>query len=806
MTSHDSWTNWFNQPRAVYATAVTLFAAVLLTASVARDVLPGDSARLVAQHAGVDVFAPLSHTVWGWIGSAFSALPIGSFGLRWNLLSAWSGAACCGMCVLLAARLPRLNPNWSVMVLSARPLANLAGTAAGLLLLGSLPLRTVSAAASPVTLELLGLLVAVWLLTRYAGRRRPVYAAGACALYSLVASQSPSALVLAPFFFIALLVLVWRNKHASARTIGKLFALLLVPGLLVMTLTAVLFRVHPCAEWVQLQRMSAIFYHMALDIYYELRFGSPLLTLMMLFLCGILPLVIIFSITRKSRERSVFTLPTMLGLAVFVFLSFRFSPFSFAGMRALIVYTYVLAAIWLGYLAAYYIGMIHAHSIAFTRSRRKKRKARILSGLGLAALTLFIVAVGLRSQYHLRLNAGMGVTRLAAAVAAQIPDDTWMIVYGEFDPLIRIKTHEYGRQPLIISAHRMTHPPYQRALAAAMPTPRLAAMVSVGLPPLLRERWHPDHAPVPQLAVLGEPGLLRVIDRPAWPDRVLYWSEEPPGLTPESYHESQRRWWRELPLPDAPHPYAKLDEQLRALTGRVANDAGIWLQDRDADELARDAYREAIRISPGNLSAHLNLRELLDAETEEAIGLDEAIEILSARYRDHLGLARIMDLHGRIRHDAATAVFMQRGGQSPADTPLNPALAELFEQTDDDVALTGLMRIANDNPVAVLNLARLANGLQRPGLARRMLNTLPLTGPLSNAVRIERAQAAMALDEPAAAREILYSIPDREIIDPRALILLALLTAETDPERCDGYLARLESFPGRLPQLSLVHL
>ena len=802
MTIKLSWMSLLEAPRFILAGAVSLIAALLLIISLPPDVTPGDSAMLVARHAGIDVFAPLSHNVWGWLAAAFDTLPVGPYGFRWNLFSAICGAACCGMLVLLGARLPALNPQWSLMIISTRAMANLAGVAAGLLLLGSLPFRIASASASPATFELLALLVAIWLLVRYIETKRLSYAAGAAALLSLAASQSPAAIVVAPLFAIALFYRVWRTMQLTPKTAGVLFAALMGPGLLVFIAVATWFGTHPSAAWVGLTSPGKILYQMVLELYLELRIGAPLLTFIMTGVYGLLPLAIILSITSGRRAGTFFVTLLILVLGALLFLNVRIAPFPLIGMHPLIIAVYALAAAWLGYLSAYLIGATQATTLSYYYLRRHPRAARILSAAGLAALALFIVAAGMLSHRQVQVDAAMGVTRLAGAIADQAGDDTWLVVHGELDPLVRIKAQEAGRRPLIISADRIAHRPYQRALAAAMPSPRLASMVESGLAPLLRERMHPDHAPAPRVAILGEPGLLRYIVNTAWPDRILYWSVEPAGLNISDYVEMQRAWWNELPLPDTRHPYQHLETKLRAISARVANDAGVWLQDHNADDPARDAYREAIRIDPANLSARLNLRGMLADDHPDTTALEEEIETLSARLRGRLTLPRIMDLYGTIRHAAAAEAIEQRWGRADAD-PLDPRLIELFALTDDNAILTSIRRVTKDDPAILLNFARLANGRARPALARLILDTLPDSGPLAKAIRIERAQTAISLGDREAARQILSGIPDREIDDPRILIMLALITIETEPATCDRYLAQLEVFPGRLPDLSL---
>lgn len=801
-TTKSAWMPLFAAPRATYAWIVTALAALLLLPTTAPDILPGDAATLVAQHAGIDVFAPLSHHAWGWLASAFDTLPLGTLGFRWNLFSALCGAACCGLLVLLAARLPALNPRWSLMVGSPRAMANLAGIAAGLLLLGSLPFRIAAAIALPTTFELLALLTATWLLVRYAEKRRFPLAAAGCTLFSLTATQSATALLAAPVFLLALVIALWRAQHTRPGQLAATAALLIAPGLLLLAAATAWFSAQPAAAWVGLDTPGAVFYQLLLEVYIELRHGTPGLSVVMVTIYCLLPLLLSLFLTSGRGEGKLLLIPLVLALGALLFLNFRFSLFPLFGIRPLLVTPYALAAAGFGYLAAYLIGSTHAASQVNFRLRRNPRLARALATTGLAVLALFTLTAGLLSHRGVQVRDALDATRQADALARTLPDDAWVILHGDLDPLVRIKAHEHGTSPFFLSAHRLSHQPYQRALADALASPRLASLVDAGLVPLLRERLHPDHAPAPTVAVLGDPGLLRFIVNTAFPDRILYWSAEPPGLTPDTYAASQRAWWQERgPVTD--HPFADLELRLRTMNARVANDAGLWLQDHAADDLAREAYREAIRIDPENLSARLNLRALTPDDDADAPTLDAEIETRSARLRGRLTLTQIMDLHGTIRHEAAALAAARRWNRADTTDTLDPRLADLLAQPDDPTAFAQARDLAANDPAALLNLARLANGRQRPALARLIVNSLPDTGPLALPLRVERAQTALLLGEPDTAFQLLASLPENDLNDPRALILLALLTVETKPADCDRYLAQLEAFPSRLPDLSL---
>jgi len=797
------WFKIFRYRTSVYAWLVTFVSAIYYAFSLAPDIFPGDSASLVAQHAGIDVFAPLSHILWGWVGNLFGLLPVGTWGFRWNLLSAVCGAGSCGMLVLLTCELTLGTKQWKTIVNSPREMTHIAGLTAGLLLAFCLPFQIASTIAHPATFELLLLLVSIWLLIRYAKTESLRVGVASALLFGISLVHYTAAILMAPLYFVSLLFISWKRWVLHVRPLLVMILALLAAVFLYLLASAWLFSKLPGFQWAEMKGLGEVLYYMVQDIYRELRHSTPKLAVVLVTLFSLLPFLVVVLLAGSRGTGSLMLLLITLVIGAMMFLNIRFAPWPMFGFRPLMLMPYVIAAVWFGYLAAFLIGSLWTVLQVQYRFRRNTGMPTALHTVCFILLAAFIVAVAVTSSRNQQVRESMVITRYAESIAEQINDETWLIVDGQMESLVRIKAREKGKTPFFLSAQRFGDRPYQNALVNQLQNDRLASMVRMGLVPLLRERFHPAHHPIPPMAIIGDPGLFRFIAGSAWPDRLLYWISEPNDLSPTTYIEDQRSFWRNLTPATIKGPYQELHQRLLMQSARIANDAGVWLQDQQQPDLAREAYREAIRIDPANLSAHLNTRALLADDDPEAGAFDEVIERLSAGLRGKRTLVQITDMYGQIRHKAAFLETERRWNPFDANARADERFEAVLRQTNDLEALRILESTSGVDNTMKLGMIRLAASRGRPELAEKIIDSISEAGSLARALLIESANIDIQLGQREQAYQSLISIPEQEIDDPRILIMLALLTVEEKPQECDLYLEKLTEFPNLLVSLWL---
>ncbi|MFH1184545.1 MAG: DUF2723 domain-containing protein, partial [Chloroflexota bacterium] len=145
----------------------TLFALafVLYCFTLSPGAFPGESARLIVQHSGLDPFPPMSHPLWSGVVRLIGLLPLGSLALRLNLFSALCGAGVVWLVYRLTTRIPRDRTFEEIdCAFSARRVKSFSGTVAALILAACVPFWLVSTRAHTAAFDLLLLLWAVHLL------------------------------------------------------------------------------------------------------------------------------------------------------------------------------------------------------------------------------------------------------------------------------------------------------------------------------------------------------------------------------------------------------------------------------------------------------------------------------------------------------------------------------------------------------------------------------------------------------------------------------------------------------------------
>ncbi len=791
--------------RTTYAWAITLIAGLTYITGAAPDIFPGDSASLVAQHAGIDPFAPLSHILWGWIGNIFALIPLGALGFRWNLFSAVSGAASCGLITLLAIRMVEAGSNPVTMARHPLELRNLAGLTAGLLLVFCMPFRIASTIAHPATFELLLLLASIWLFVRFLDSKKLHDGVVASAFIGLTASQNTSALMLLPAYTCLLAYVLWRRNVFRAGPVIATIGAMTAAFALIPVITTWRFSQSPSFAWSDMKGVGDILLYMAKDIYIDLRYSTPKVAITIVGLFSLVPFFAVVLLQRNRGIGSQILMGLCMVIGILLFFNVRFAPWPMFGFRPLLIMPYAIAAMWVSYLIATSISALQTSWFIQMRVRRNPRTMEVASGISLAAVALFVTGAMVVSHRAIDTTSALFVTNHADALVKQTDNDMWLIIDTQMEPLVRIKARENDKHPLILSAQRFNHKPYQNAVAAQLGDARLGSMVEMGLIPLLRERLEPAHEPAPVIAVAGDPGILRFIAGEAVPDRTLYMlpGRDAPAPNWMDYMDGQRAWWKYSSTHVDHSAFSEIGRRLKRQSARIANDTGAWLEEQGQPEYAREAYRAAIQINPENLSAHLNLRALMTDEDPEATGIEETIESLSAVIRGKATLLQIMDVDGQIRHHVAKSAAEQRWDQADHVAELDPRIEPLLSIENDAEALRRILAFDDKSDSLRLGLARIAAGKKRLDLARDILNAIPASGPIGRVILVEKANIDIQQGRPEEAYRALSSIPESEITDPRPLILLASITVESHPQDCDRYLAQLENFPNLLISLEL---
>ncbi len=390
---------------AAAGAGAALAAAALFALTRAAVPFPGESAGLLAAHAGLTAFPPLTHPLWHAAVRGLLRLPWGTLAGRAAWWSVACGALAVGLLFALVRRI-RLDPSplfapppgdegvladllpWrdlppgedappvtaGAALRTRRPAPAPAeapgagsGEGAGSRTFGALvaaaalalsaPFWFVATRAHPAALDTV-LLLAVALLVqahRATGRLARLYLGAA--LYGVAAAEFPTLLLFAPGFALYALAALLRHRQLRVRPLALCTVLGLAGLFGTYALVAWRFWLHPAAEWHGLGHYGEALWEVLREQYRIVRWSTPDVGWLLLVLLAGLPAVLA-ALTRGAADPDVRL--WMSGVALLVValgLAFLYNapvtPFAMFGFRPLLVTPHLAAAAGMGYLAGW---------------------------------------------------------------------------------------------------------------------------------------------------------------------------------------------------------------------------------------------------------------------------------------------------------------------------------------------------------------------------------------------------------------------------------------------------------------------
>lgn len=822
------WNKFFGQKTSFFAWLVTFVAALTYLFSVAGDAVIGESARLISEHSGVDPLTPLSYYLWGLTGRIFQWLPIGTLSFRWNLLSVLCGSIAIGLVCLLVSRLIGNTRDRDLTGSNPRIMRNIAGLTASLLLIYSTPFLLVSTMAHPATFNLVLFLISLWLTYRFVETSALILALASAFMLGITATQYATALPMIPIYGLTMLYWFWKKKRLRPVPI-LLTITAFAAGLSPYFIHAAYFMQKPAFHWAEMNSYWGVLWSIWREQYLLIRYGLPNVGWTIVLLFSLMPAFMVVVFRKHMNISTIMMLMVTAAVGVLLFFNIRFAPWPLLGFRPLLIMPYVIGAAWCGCLAAYGLSLSQNNWHLRIRRNRMKWLEPLAVGLYMTIIASFIVTTAVRNLQETNVRSSRVITQFAEAVANQIQDGQWVVVNQYLDPLLAIKLKETGKSALILSDARIGNPPFQNFLCDVLNDGHLCNMARLGLVPLLRERLHATRGDDPVVASIGDPGILRFIGQPAIPDRTLFSTSAKTSQDPETYMQSHRDLWnnvgrdlrRSADIHDA---YRDTKNQLLLNLSRIANDAGLLLEDRKRPDLAGEAYREAARLFKYNISARLNLLRLVDRESEEYHVLTNEIETVSANLRGKTDLNQIMDAYGFIRHPGSIFTEAARWARSGSKELTTQALESsvnlkglenaMTNMSDDEAYAFILNTITPPQPETssgamasittnylpgLVGAIRLSAMKNRINLARKLYSLLADLDLSAELLAIEDANIDLADGKREAAYQKLTALEESRINDPRAWIMLALIASDIKPNDAGRYLEKLEVYPNLPP-------
>ncbi|MEM7395247.1 MAG: DUF2723 domain-containing protein, partial [Verrucomicrobiota bacterium] len=227
----------------LFLAALTLYGLTLCP-----DAFPGESARSIVRHTGLDPFPPMTNPIWTLFVRLIEVIPGGSLAFRLNLFSAVCGALSVWAVFWVSVlTIPWLKPTgrgsgeWDAVSM-------LTGWTAGLFLMFCIPFWVMSTRAFPLSLDILLLLLTTLFFILAWNEQQIEWLIPFVLFYGIGMTEFSTFILCAPLFGTATLILLWLCRRFNLPTLLGLTACL-IPGGLVYLIMAWKFMQTPAFEW-----------------------------------------------------------------------------------------------------------------------------------------------------------------------------------------------------------------------------------------------------------------------------------------------------------------------------------------------------------------------------------------------------------------------------------------------------------------------------------------------------------------------------------------------------------------------------
>lgn len=785
---------------------VLVFSSYLL--SMCRRAFPGESARLIVQHLGLDPFPPISHPLWKLAVSLLQRIPGGDVVFRLNLFSVVCGTLCVGLVYWLVSAIRHDRTLEETHGAVNMEMAQwISGLAAGLFLASCGPFWFVSTRAHTATFDILILLSCLCLLMRTYESSKRRYFFVFCLLAGLGTTEYATMIVWMPVLALAALYILLDRDLFSIRTFLWAVAIYAC-GLAPYFLLAWDYARSPAYEWRSFSHYFQVLWYIWLDQYTTIRHSVPRVGWLLVLVTTFIPGVIVFTRKRArkrgSRRLSHFLHLLLSLLALAVLFNVRFTPWRVLKLQPLLVAPYVLLAAAAGYLAGY--GYLY-----FFRHRRRESPlaGRLRHFLRRAYIPALMVLLGLAFWVNYRSVNGKTSDRMgqwADQAVDALKGRTWLISNGVLDDSLLISAHQKGVPLHLLNTMRGRTTSYLRYISTLFDKPRLKSMALAGLMPLIDEWFSETPGVENEVAVLALPDLWLVAGFVPVPDNMLYFGvKDKADLNEEQVYRNQVPYWAQDSVRFRCEDESKTVDGAWARwvlmhTSRIANNTGFLMEELGREDLALEAYRQSRSMNTNNVSALLNLVMLSDRiPPPESDELSREYKAIAGKRTFKLGLWSLAQRYGYVH---APEIFAHRGlawamsgKPNMAFSDMQKAVALSGEAVNFQVSLAALYLGQNKalesekvladilkrdpaNAAALFGFAQVCLLKGQYDEAKNYLGRLKELGVKKETLGLEEAAADMLAGNTDAARDQLLRLVRADSDQYGAWTLLALLASE----------------------------
>lgn len=801
---------------------------------------PGDSATWIAWAAGLDVREVPTHPLLMALGQWAAGLSFASLAVRLNLLAAVAGALTVGWAYKIVWFLIFEMMREESAVVHASRNARFGGFVAALAVAFSLPVCQAATRFRPEMFDVAYLLACAHLLTVYARSQKPVWLLLFGALYGAGVAESPLFVVAAPVMAAFAVVVEWKLSWCR---VARLFAaawlsLAALCGTHYWAARAFLTQDGSAAAWRDVLRVVVA----------VLRDQSEAIAQMVPHTLW-LPVLVLgvgsaglayfgaFRTLDNRRSWSLYILNMVLTVfAALMVFNVPFSPYGVAALKGAVpAATYVLAGIGIGLLAASWRALAVLNDpldvevpegdeeegapaglpppVVFAASRG--------AGLLLVPVMLALLAVsGALNIRRLLGDDGAFADRAADAVLEGLRGRTWILANGVIDPNLLIRAHERRQSVHLLCPYRSREARYTaQVLGAFVADPafgepaklRAESLISFNFHLFIDDLFASDAEIGAKAVCMGLPDIWYGAGWTPVPERLFFGGvKAAQGLRDRDLWTPHQQFWADwqafIAADDGParNLAYRTRVALRRHLAFVANNLGVTLEDAGKPEQAFDAYLKARAIYADNISALLNVFEMVSRgyhpEMKEPVEQQLRLKIESAREKyplwalsRHYGYVRNYDLFvkmgwswalssspGSVLAGLRSAYSLQQ--DEVKRVALTAMMASVYEMRGDFAQSAAEYRktLKHDpkNVFAISGLARLALQQSVVEDARKILESGEAAGAPKRVLRQDWAALYLVAGDLPRARVMLQEIAEEPDASPMSLSMLAMVMLE----------------------------
>ena len=441
-------------------------------------------------------------------------------------------------------------------------------------------------------------------------------------------------------------------------------------------------------------------------------------------------------------------------------------------------------------------------------------------GVVAGAILAFVLAVTcVWNLFSFDGEAGAFADKVARKIVADLGTRRWFVTDGTLDSHLKLVAHEQGRPLNVISLAKDLDEDYLARLGELVKAEgvggskngALRLSLSLGVLPFVQDWFASDPSAAKDVAIFGAPDLWYSAGITPVPEFLFFGAD--PAIQPDwsAWREfdailSAPKGWGSYHDRKAASPVTRLRLSLRRHLGFVANNRGVYLQDKKQDDEAWKMYELVLNeIDRDNICAIFNEIAMVGQGHAKALTkqrdlermLKTAVEDKSRRYLlwrlgTYYGYIRNPDTFVRLGHAWARS---GRPGDAlsqirraidfvPSDkrSVLLNMMASLYASENDQrksraIYESVLSKDEHDHD-ALIGLMRLELLDGNSGKALEYLQRAAEASGEGNRAKIELAMVAMMKNDLAQAKELLRKATDFDANDLQAWSLLAAVSMQ----------------------------